>query len=101
MIPLVPLALKIAAVAAPSLVRLLTGSERAEATAQRVVDVTAAVTGAPDPEAAVAAVAADPSTAARLTEALRQLELDLYREETERLRLVAETMRAEAASGDS
>lgn len=59
MIPLIPLAMQLAQFA-PGIIKLLTGSDKAEEVAGKVVDVAMAVTGTADGPAAVTAIQADP-----------------------------------------
>lgn len=59
MIPLIPIAMQLAQFA-PCIIRLLTGSDKAEDIASKVVDVAMAVTGTTDGPTAVAAIQADP-----------------------------------------
>jgi hypothetical protein len=60
MIPLIPLAMQLGQFV-PGIVKLLTGSEKAEEVAGKVVNVARAVTGIDDPKFAVEAIQADPS----------------------------------------
>lgn len=59
MIPLIPIAMQLAQFA-PGIIKLLTGSDKAEEVAGKVVDVAKAITGTSDGPAAVAAIQADP-----------------------------------------
>jgi hypothetical protein len=59
MAPLIPIAMQLAQYA-PSIIKLLTGSDKAEEVAGKVVDVARAVTGLTKAENAVAAIVADP-----------------------------------------
>jgi hypothetical protein len=59
MIPLIPIAMQLAQFA-PGIIKLLTGSDKAEEVAGKVVDVAMAVAGTTDGPAAVAAIQADP-----------------------------------------
>ena len=59
MIPLIPIAMQLAQFA-PSLIKLLSGSDKAEEVASKVIDVAKAITGTDDGAAAVAAIQADP-----------------------------------------
>lgn len=60
--------------AAPQLVRWLSGSDKAEAVAQQVVDVAKSVTGRDDPVGALAAIKADPALALQFRQAVMQHE---------------------------
>lgn len=59
MIPLIPIAMQLAQFA-PSIIKLLSGSDKAEEVAGKVVEVAQAMTGTSTPQAAVAAMQADP-----------------------------------------
>lgn len=59
MIPLIPIAIQLAQFA-PGIIKLLTGSDKAEEVAGKVVDVAKVITGTNDGQAAVAAIQADP-----------------------------------------
>ncbi|GEO82286.1 3TM-type holin [Pararhodospirillum oryzae] len=101
MIPLlIPAALALAKVAAPWLAGKILGDD-AGAVAARVVDVAQAATGTATPEAALAAAQANPEAAARVQEALMDLEATLAREETARLQTINDTARAETRSEDA
>lgn len=60
MVPLIPIAMQLAQFA-PGIIKLLTGSDKAEEVAGKVVDVAKAVTGLGDGPAAVAAITGDPA----------------------------------------
>lgn len=62
MIPLIPIAMQLAQFA-PGIIKLLTGSDKAEEVAGKVVDVAKVITGTSDPVAAVAAIQANPEKA--------------------------------------
>lgn len=59
-LPLIPIAMQLAQFA-PGIIRLLTGSDKAEEVAGKVVDVARAVTGIDAPEFAVQAIQTDPA----------------------------------------
>lgn len=59
MAPLIPIAMQLAQFV-PGIIKLLTGSDKAENVAGHVVSIAQAVTGTSTPEAAVAAIQADP-----------------------------------------
>jgi hypothetical protein len=61
MVPLIPIALEIAKLAAPGLIKHLTGSDQAGAVADRVIDAAQAITGTAAPDAALAKLRADPA----------------------------------------
>ncbi len=59
MIPLIPIAMQLAQFA-PGIIKLLSGSDKAEEVASKVIDVAKAITGTDSGPAAVAAIQADP-----------------------------------------
>lgn len=59
MIPLIPIAMQLAQFA-PGIIKLLSGSDKAEEVASKVVDVAKAITGTDNGAAAVVAIQADP-----------------------------------------
>lgn len=84
---------------APSIVRWITGSDKAEQVAEGVVGLAKTVAGVDDADAAIKAIRDNPELAVRFQEAWLRYELGLFESETRRLQAVNETMRAEAASG--
>lgn len=60
MIPLIPIAMQLAQFA-PGIIKLMTGSDKAEEVASKVIDVARAVTGTESGPAALAAIQADPA----------------------------------------
>ncbi|MEQ8346170.1 MAG: 3TM-type holin [Sneathiellaceae bacterium] len=96
---LIPAALQIAEMAAPQLGRWIAG-EGGEKVARQVVGVAQAVTGQDSPEAAQAALRADPVLVIEMQRHLKDVELALYKAETERLDIVNRTMQIEVASSD-
>jgi len=88
-------ALELAGWLGPKVVGALSGSEKAEDTAEKVVDTAKAVTGQDDEQAAVEAIKKDPKQARQFKEKMAQIELELEREETKRLSQINKTMRAE------
>ena len=92
----VTLALGLAAIA-PKIVGWIAG-DKAEATANRVLEVAKSVTGIADPKSAVDALNADPALALEFQKALIGLELALAQEDNKAIAEVNATMRAEAAS---
>jgi len=62
---------------APWLTKLLTGSDKAAEVAGKVVTVAQAVTGAPTPSAALAAIQADPSKVLEFQQAIAAQQIDL------------------------
>lgn len=76
MLPLIPIAMGLAQYA-PGIIRLLTGSDKAQDVAQAVVGVAQAVTGSSTPEGALAAVQLDPEKALAFQDAMAQRQADL------------------------
>lgn len=95
----ISIALGLASVA-PSLVRWLTGSDKAADIASQVVGVAQTLTGKAERADAVSALLADPAVRAQFIAAWKDIELGLYEAETRRLGEVNQTIRAEVASGD-
>jgi len=95
-IPLIPLAMSLAQFA-PKLVGWLAG-DKAENTAETVIDIAKSVTGYQDPQQAADAIIQNPELRIKFQEQATQLELGLEREYTERLAIVNQTMQAEAKS---
>lgn len=75
--PLVPAAIAIATEFGPSLVRWLTGSDKAGEVAEQVVAVAQEVTGAGSPDAALSKLRADPQLVAQFQIRCREIEADL------------------------
>lgn len=93
---LIPLAMK-AAEGVPALIRLLKG-DKAGDVAERVVGAAKALTGHDDPETAVQAVTQDPELMKLWIAETHKVVVAELEAETERMRTVNETMRAEYAS---
>lgn len=74
---MLPIALALASQFAPAVVKYLSGSDTAAAVAGQVVGIAQAVTGAATPEAAQAALAADPALALAFREKVMASESDL------------------------
>lgn len=72
--------------------------DKAEATANRVLDIAKSVTGLSDPKSAVDAILADPAMALELQKQIMALELALAQEDLKAMSEVNATMRAEGAS---
>lgn len=83
----------------PSIVKWIAGDD-AGSVAQKVVDVAKTVAGKDDAQAAVDAIKADPKLALDFQQAWMAHELSMYQEETKRLDIVNQSMRAEIASND-
>ncbi|MGE4297023.1 MAG: 3TM-type holin [Desulfovibrionaceae bacterium] len=90
--------LALAANLVPSIVGLF--SIKGEEATKKVASAVCAVAGVDDPNEAATRIQANPALQAQLKADLERIELEFYREDTERLRIVNETMRAEGASGD-
>lgn len=75
-LPLIPIAMQLAQFA-PGIIKLLTGSGKAEEVAGKVVDVARAVTGIDDPKFAVQAIQADPAKAMEFQLAMTDKQIDL------------------------
>ena len=82
MIPLIPIAMQLAQFA-PGIIKLLTGSDKAEEVAGKVIDVAKVITGANDPVEAVAAIQANPEKAMEF-----QLAMGAQKMEFERIYLL-------------
>lgn len=98
-LPIIPLAISLAAKFGPSLIGKLAG-DKAEETAGKVVEIAQAVTGKDDPSEAATAINANPEIALKFQEGLRSFELAVYQEDTKRLNTINETFRAELTSTD-
>lgn len=75
-LPLIPIAMQLAQFA-PGIIRLLTGSDKAEEVAGKVVDVARAVTGIDDPKFAVQAIQTDPAKAMEFQLAMADKQNDM------------------------
>lgn len=95
----ISIALGLASVA-PTIVRWITGSDKAEAVANQVLGVAQSLTGKGTPQDAVNALLSDPEARGKFLETWKEIELGLYQAETQRLAEVNSTIRAEIASGD-
>lgn len=82
--PLIPIAMELAQFA-PGVIKLMTGSDKAADVAEKVVGVAQAVTGAPTPEGAVAALRADPNKMLEFQQAMasQRVELEKFYLQTE------------------
>lgn len=76
MAPLIPIAMGLAQYV-PNIIKLLTGSDKAEDVATAVVGVAQAVTGAPTPEAALSTINADPDKVLAFQQAMAQQQIDM------------------------
>lgn len=74
---LIPLAMELAKFV-PGIVTMMSGNDKAGEVAGKVIDIAKVVTGVDEPEAAVAAIAADPSKVLEFQQAMaaQKLELD-------------------------
>jgi hypothetical protein len=64
---------------APSIIKWLSGSEKAEEAAQKVIDVARVVTGKQDASEAVVAIQADPAVLMQFRQAMAGIEADMDR----------------------
>jgi len=64
---------------APSIIKWLSGSEKAEEAAQKVIDVARVVTGKQDASEAVEAIQADPAVLMQFRQAMANIEADMDR----------------------
>lgn len=64
---------------APSIIKWLSGSEKAEEAAQKVIDVARVVTGKDDASEAVEAIRADPAVLMQFRQAMASIEADMDR----------------------
>lgn len=87
--------LSLAASVVPTIVGLF--DEEAGDTTQKIVDAGMALTGASTEDEAVAALKARPELLAEFKTRVEEIELEKYREDTKRMGMVNETMRAEIA----
>ena len=76
MVPLIPVAMALAQFA-PGIIKLLTGSERAEEVASQVVGIAQTVTGTSNPEEALATIKADPNKVLEFQQAMSAQQVDL------------------------
>lgn len=100
MFPLISIASQIASLALPSLGKWIAGDD-GEKVASGVVDIASRITGADTPEAALTKLQADPQAVLALQRELLAHENQLLNAETDRLREINATMRAEASNGDA
>ena len=101
MLPLIPIAIKLASAFAPSLIGKLTGSNKAKEIAEEVVGLANIVTEEDDPREVVKTLEANPEMALRFQQDLHVYELGLEQERTKQLEAVNRTMQAEAVSGST
>ncbi len=64
---------------APSIIKWLSGSEKAEEAAQKVIDVARVVTGKQDASEAVQAIQSDPAALMQFRQAMASIEADMDR----------------------
>lgn len=74
--PLIPIAMALAQFV-PNIVKLLTGSDKAEDVASQVVGIAQTITGASDGEAALAAIKADPNKVLEFQQTMSAQQADL------------------------
>jgi hypothetical protein len=87
------------ATVAPTIARWL-GGDKAGDVAQKVVGMAQSLTGKAEPQDAISTLLASDSARAQFIAAWKDIELGLYEAETERLKEVNKTIRAEVASSD-
>lgn len=75
--PLIPIALSLAGEFAPAIIKYFTNSDTAAAVAGQVVDIAKTVTGTDTPDAAMAALRADPTLALQFQTAVMLNDADL------------------------
>lgn len=97
-LPLIPIAMALAAEFAPKLIDHLVGDEAGKI-AQQVVNVAERVTGKPADQAAEA-LRTDPELARQFTSASFALQTLIEQEDTKRLQAINETIRVELTSDD-
>ena len=93
------LALGLASFVAPKVGRWIFGDD-GEKVAGEIVGIAQQVTGTATGDAAFEAVRRDPALADRLREKLMEFDIRKMEEETKRLQMINETMRAESSSND-
>ena len=98
--PLIPLVISALAEIAPAVVGAITNSDKAEEKAAQIAGIAKSLTGAQDAESAFTAIKANPELLLQFQRDLMQWQTEQYRSETDRLRAVNETMRAEAMAQD-
>lgn len=97
MLPLIPLAISLAAEFLPDLVGKIAG-DNAETVAKDVISAAKAATGVADDDKLIDALRADPAAVQKLQEAFLDYEKTLAQEETKRIDTVNETIREEVKS---
>ena len=86
---------------APSIVKCFTGDENEDKSiGEKVLDAVQEVTGSRDPESAADILKKDPALLVQFETRCKEIELEFFREETERIKAVNVTMRSEAKSED-
>lgn len=83
---------------APSLVKWITGSDKAGDAAQKAIDIAKAVTGQPTGDAALQALQADPSLVLKYRQAVLDQEVEFQKLAVQNATDINATMRAEAAA---
>lgn len=82
----------------PQIAKWLTGSDKAEAVAQKAIDIAREVTGQPDGDASIRAMQADPALVLQYRQAVLAQELEFQALAVRNAADINETMRAEAAA---
>lgn len=83
---------------APSLVKWITGSDKAGDVAQKAIDIAKVVTGSTTGDAALAALQADPNLVLKYRQAVLDQELEFQRLAVQNATDINKTMQTEAAS---
>lgn len=83
---------------APSLIKWITGSDKAGEAAQKAIDIAKAVTGTNTSDEAIAAMKADPNLILKYRQAVLDQEVEFQKLAVENAADVNKTMQAEAAS---
>lgn len=87
--------------AVPSIVRCFTGDEQKDKPVlDKVLDAVETVTGTRDPSSAAEVLAKQPELIVQLETHVQEVNLEYFREETERIESVNRTMRVEAKADD-
>lgn len=83
---------------APQLLKWITGSDKAEAVAQKAIDIATTVTGKPSGDEAIKALQADPNLVLQYRQAVLQQELSFQELAVQNAADINKTMQSESAS---
>lgn len=97
MLPLIPIAISLATKFAPMLIEKLAGPS-AGTVAEKVIGIASSVTGIADPKGAHDKIMQDEGLQLEFEKASMNLQLEMYREDTKRLKTTNATMIAESQS---